>query len=313
MKAVAGLDVGATTVRGAVADGRGRLLSTATEPTPGDSEAVVGAIRSVLRTAADDADRPLDSVDAVGIGSMGPLDHEQGTVVDPPNLPGVDRIPVVEAVRSVADGEVRLHNDAIAGAIGERYYSDEPVENLVYLTVSSGIGAGAIVDGHVLHGESGNAGEMGHITVAPDSDRRCGCGGSGHWEALCSGTALPETARRMADGTDIDTDLDLSELTAEALFEAVGTDPLADRVAERVAEYNALGVAALVHAYDPETVHLGGAVATNNPDAVIDPLRRRLPDHLVGTPPRLAVTPLGDDAVLRGAVASVLETKRANS
>lgn len=307
MSAVAGLDIGATTVRAAVADGRGTLRATATEPTPGDRDAIVRTIRATLRAAAEGAGIPIESVSSVGIGSMGPLDHDEGCIVDPPNVPGVERVPVVTAVEGLHDGDIVLHNDAVAAAIGERYYSDDPVENLVYLTISSGIGAGAIVDGNVLCGSTGNAAELGHITVAPDSDRRCGCGATGHWEALCSGRSIPDTARHVAADADIETGLDLSTVTAAGVFDAVGSDPLADRVVDRLAAWNALGVAAAVHAYDPDAVHIGGAVATNNPETIVAPLRQRLPDHLVGDAPALAVTPLGSEAVLRGAVASVLE------
>ena len=307
MNAVAGLDIGATTIRAAVADDHGYLQATATESTPEDSAAVMDTIQTVLRTAADGADIPLESVSAIGIGSMGPLDHDAGCIVDPPNVPGVERIPVIAAVETIHDGGIVLHNDAIAAAIGERYYSENSMDNMVYLTLSSGIGAGAIVDGQVLCGSTGNAAELGHITLAPESQQRCGCGGTGHWEALCSGHAIPDTARSVAEETDIETELELAAVTAPDIFEAVGTDPLADRVVERLAEWNALGVAAAIHAYDPETIHIGGSVATNNPDAVVDRLRRRLPAHVIGEVPTVAVTPLGSEAVLRGAVASALK------
>ena len=306
MNTVAGLDVGATTVRAALADHRGKLYATATEPTPRDRDDAVDAIQTVLETAASEASIPLGSVSAVGIGAMGPLDHDDGRIVDPPNVPEVDEIPVAAAVETVHAGDVVLTNDATAAAIGERYYSDGSVENLVYLTISSGIGAGALVDGHVLHGSSGNAAEMGHVTVAPESDRQCGCGGTGHWEALCSGQAIPETTRRIAADTTVETDLDLTGLTAAAVFDAVGADPLANLVVERLATWNTLGTAALVHAYDPGTIHIGGAVATNNPDEVVDPIRQRLPARVVGETPTVAATPLGTNAVLRGAVATAI-------
>lgn len=312
MTTVAGVDLGATTVRAAIAGADGALRETATEPTPSDRTAILEAIASVLQRAADWSEVPLSDLAAVGIGTMGPLDHAAGVVVDPPNVPGVNRIPVVEAVGRVYDGPVVLNNDAAAGAIGGRYYGDGDYSNHVYLTLSSGIGAGAIVDGTVLHGARGNAAEIGHVTLAPESNQRCGCGGTGHWEVLCSGRHVPETVRTVAADSDIETDLELAQVTAPDLFEAVGSDPLADRVADRLAAWNTLGVATLVHAYDPEQVHVGGSVATNNPETVVAPIRRRLADHVIGDPPTVEVTPLGDDAVLYGAVASVLASERAD-
>ena len=307
MTTVAGLDVGATTVRAALADEHGEMLSTATEPTPTASrDDVVEAIQTVLSTAADGAGIPLDSVATIGIGAMGPLDSETGSIVDPPNVPGIDRIPVVDAVRRFHDGDIVFRNDATAGVIGERFYADGDCENLVYLTLSSGIGAGAIVNGHVLRGATGNAAEMGHVMLAPDTGRQCGCGGVGHWEALCSGHNIPATVRTLAADAGVETALDLDSLSTPELFDAVGTDPLADIVVERLADWNAQGVAALVHAYDPERIAVGGAVATSNPETVIDPLRRRLPAFVVGDSPTVDVTALGSDAVLRGGIASAL-------
>lgn len=310
MTTVAGIDLGATTVRAALADEDGTVHETATEPTPNDRVAIVETIATLLQTVADSGGVSVDELEAVGIGTMGPLDHAAGSVVDPPNVPGVDRIPVVEAVERVYRGDIVLNNDAIAGAIGGRYYSDEDRSNYVYLTISSGIGAGAIVDGHVLHGRNGNAAEMGHVTLAPESDRRCGCGATGHWEAFCAGSHIPDTAREIAVENDIKTNLELAELTAPELFAAIGSDPLADRVVQRLARWNALGVATLIHAYDPELVHVGGSVATNNPETVVSPIRSRLPDLVVSEPPPVKVTPLGADAVLYGAVASALLGER---
>lgn len=309
MTVVAGIDLGATTVRAALADGDGSLRETVTEPTPADRGAIVKTLGRLLQTATERAGFLVEELAAVGIGTMGPLDHAAGVVVGPPNVPGVDRIPVVEAVERVYDGPIVLNNDAVAGAIGGQYYVERECSNFVYLTISSGIGAGAIVDGNVLHGANGNAAELGHVTLAPESTQRCGCGGTGHWEALCSGRNIPETVRRIATECDTETNLRLDQVTALDLFDAVGSDPLADRVVDRLADWNALGVATVVHAYDPELIHVGGSVATNNPETVVVPIQSRLPDLIVGDTPTVKVTPLGGDAVLRGAVASTLSAE----
>jgi len=218
-----------------------------------------------------------------------------------------DRIDVVAAVETTVDCPVTLHNDAIAAVLAERRFADAP-ENTVYLTVSTGIGAGAVVDGAVLEGARGNAAEVGHVVVDPDG-RACGCGGHGHWEALCSGAAIPDVARERHDA-GMATDLDPEDLTAADVFAAADEDPLADDVLERVARYNTLGVANLVHAYAPDLVSVGGAVARNNEALVLDPVRERLSDHLAVPVPTLRCTPLGDRAVLRGAVAAALRNHK---
>jgi glucokinase len=271
----------------------------------------------------------------------------------------------------VADTDrVYLHNDTDAGAIGERFYRDDPPTDMVYLTISSGIGAGVFVGGDLLVGANGNAGEVGHITVDAAGTMTCRCGTPGHWEAYCSGHNVPRYARVLFErgdwslapaasgvGTDeptadadADADPDLDGdgdgdgveregrgdppagvthgdaadpasgtaaratalpvfddgFDAATVYDAAGTDPLADRVLERLGEWNAIGVADLVHSFAPDLVAVGGAVALNNPDAVLDPIRRRLPDRVYVDVPRVELTALGDEVVLKGALASAL-------
>jgi glucokinase len=307
MTCVAGLDVGASTIRAGVADGDGRLLGQAeTAMADGGAACARRRIGTTLRDALDDAGIEPSPIERVGVGSMGPLDLEVGEVVDPPNVPGLGRVPVVDAVGEVVDAPVSLYNDAVAGVIGERFYGDGDRQNVCYVTISTGIGVGAIVDGTVLRGAGGNAGELGHLQVAPDAAVECGCGGAGHWEALCSGANLGDTVRWIGARSDIETTLDLSTVDAPALFEAAGADALADHVLEAVGRWNARGVAAVVHAYDPTAVHLGGGVAINNPDLVGEPIRERLPDIVVTEPPRVDLATRGRDAVLCGAIAGAV-------
>lgn len=297
----AGLDLGATNLRAQVVAADGAPRGEERRRTPAGGDAIERAVVDALEAACSAAGVGTGDLSAVGIGSMGPLDRDAGVVVAPPNAVA-DRIELVAAVESAVDCPVVLHNDAIAGAIGERYFADAP-SNAVYLTLSSGIGAGAVVDGHVLEGHRGNAAEVGHFVVEPGG-RPCGCGGRGHWEAYCSGESIPEFARER-HRAGIETDLDPDGLTAADVF-AAPDDPLAADVLERVEAYNVQGVAALTHAYAPELVSVGGAVARNNPSRVLDPVRDRLQDHLAVPAPSLRVTPLGDAAVLRGAVAAAL-------
>ncbi|MFC7133899.1 MULTISPECIES: ROK family protein [Salinibaculum] len=299
----AGLDVGATHVRAAVSRGDD-VAGHARRSTPtGDAETLLATVRTVLADACEQAGVSVADIDRTGIGSLGPLDLDAGAIVDPPNLPGVDRVPLVAAVEDATGGAVRLFNDGTAGALGAAAAAPDPPENLVYVTISTGLGAGALVDGHLLVGERGNAAEVGHLTLDPDSALRCGCGGTGHWEAFCSGANVPDFARHLADETGLGTDLALSDLTAREVFDAAGEDPLATRTVAEIGRYNALGVAAVVHAYDPADVVLGGGVAVPNPDAICAPIRERLPELVVGEAPPVRVTDLGDEVVVRGALA----------
>lgn len=307
MAPIGGIDLGATNLRAAVAEEPGDPLAVERVDTPAgtDGRAVAWAAAEALEVAADRAGTMAAALRAVGIGSIGPLDRAAGAVVQPPNLPGVDRIPLRDAlIPLVGHPRVYVENDAVAGLVGEQAVAQAPAANVVYLTLSTGIGAGVSVDGHVLRGRSGNAAEVGHLTVEPADGRRCGCGAAGHWEAYCAGAAVPEFARDLAESSGVETDLplDSKSFTAADVFDAAGDDPLADRVTEAVTRYNAIGVAALVHAYAPDRIAVGGAVALENPSLVIDPLAEAVGAHTMLAVPEIEPAVHGGDAVLRGAL-----------
>jgi len=309
MARVVGVDLGATNVRAAVADGKGSVLSVSRRSTPQGPTGidVTEAVLDCVRAACRDAGVSTDSIAAVGVGSIGPLDLAAGTVEGPANLPDVGTIPLVGPLSELVDSErVYLHNDTSAGVIGERFYADRTPADMVYLTISSGIGAGVCVDGEVLTGWDGNAGEVGHSVVDPRGEMRCGCGRPGHWEAYCSGENIPRYARHIAETEDVPTDLELADVDAADVFAAADRDELAARTVDAVAEWNAVGVTNLVQAYAPIVVYVGGAVALNNPERVLDPVRESLADSVLNNVPDLELTTLGDDVVLRGAVASAL-------
>lgn len=301
-----GIDLGATTLSVLVGDEAGEVIGRFDGQTPSgrDGMGILEAVLDAIRTACDDAGCDPTAIVAAGIGAIGPLDPAAGAVVDPVNLPGIDRIELVEPVARLVDADVRLHNDATAAAIGERFYAANTPADLVYLTISTGIGAGVISDGHVIAGHRGNAAEIGHVTLDPTSDLRCGCGAFGHWEALCGGSNLAAHARRLAP--EFDTDLLLDQATPATLLAAAGSDPLATHLAERVGTWNAIGVSLLVQAYDPARVVVGGAVARNHPGTILDPIRDELPEHTLESPPPIELTELGAEATVRGALASAL-------
>jgi glucokinase len=311
----AGVDLGATNVRAAVADGEGTILADDRRPTPqGPSGiAVTEAVLDGIRAVCADVNIDPSDLRAAGIGSIGPLDLAEGAIDGPANLPqGIGRIPLVGPLSELIDSDrVYLHNDTNAGVIGERFFSDRNPDDMVYLTISSGIGAGMAVDGHVLSGWDGNAGEVGHMVVDPTGRRTCGCGRAGHWEAYCSGNNIHEYARDLAADETVDAPTDMAlddpDFAAPDVFAAAGDDPLADLVIERVNRWNAMGVANLAQAYAPLVVYVGGAVVLNNVEATLEPLREAVDESMVfNNVPDIQLTTLGDDVVLKGAVASAL-------
>ena len=324
----AGVDLGATHVRTVVAEmefeevlgeGAPAVVGRARRSTPQGptGDAVTEGVLDCLQTACAEADVEPTDLEAVGIGSIGPLDRDAGAAVRPPNLSAdVGRVPLVDPIADLTGlsptDRVILHNDTIAAITGERALVPDTPENAVYLTISSGIGAGVCVDGQVLSGWKGNAGEIGHVTVDSEGRSTCGCGKDGHWEAYCSGENLPDFARLLHEEDPEPTAIPLQDDDFDAvdLFAHAPEDDFAARVVDRVADLNALGVATIAHAYAPELVSIGGSVALENESLVIDAIRARIDEHVITNVPEIRPTPLGEDVVVKGALASaVLEVR----
>lgn len=313
MAAYAGVDLGASHVRTVIGDETGNVLgSHATETPRGPTGIVVTeAVLEVLRVACDDAGIDPKSIRAAGIGSIGPLDLAHGFVDNPANLPDtIDRIPLTGPVGTLIDSDdVYLHNDTTAGVIGERFHSERNPDDMVYLTISSGIGAGVAVDGTILAGWDGNAGEVGHMQVDPAGHMPCGCGWEGHWESYSSGNNIPHYAAQLHRDDPVETSLPIEadDFDAATVFaHARDGDEFATSVVERIGHWNAIGVANLTHAFAPLVVYVGGAVTVNNPDETLDPIREHIPEMILGNVPDVELTALGDDVVVMGALASAL-------
>ena len=298
----AAVDLGATNVRAAIGDER-ELRSKVSERTE-RSRGAEGVSEQIVRLI----EALPGGFRAIGVGSIGPVDLGSGCVVNTPNLP-FKRIPVVEPLKEHFQVPVAMLNDCSAAALGERDYgAGRGLSNIVYVTLSTGLGGGAIVDGHLLVGKDGNAVEVGHLTIEADSPLVCGCGKRGHWEAYCSGSNIPNLARLMLENYRRETCLRAEgypkPLTAERIFNAARAgDPAARKIVSRIGEVNAIGFADIVNVFDPAVLTVGGSIALNNPDLVMGPILDGIDRHLINRKPKILITPLGEDVVLYGALA----------
>ncbi len=290
MDDVLAVDLGGTRTRVALVAPDGSILAREVFPTPAEFSptAVTDAIAAALRRVSDGA------AHAIGISAAGPLDLAAGAIVSPPNLP-YDRIELIEPLKTAFGAPVVLVNDARAGALGEHAHgAGKGCRNMVYVTISTGIGGGVIADGRLLLGRGGNAGEIGHITVETRHGLVCGCGYPNHWEGYCSGRNLPRFyAVEKEDG-------DPDFRTAEAIFDAARAgSPAAVRFLEAVAVLNARALSTLTVAYDPERIVLDGAVVQGQADLLVGPAVERMEEFLPR--PEVVTSLLGGDAPLLGA------------
>jgi glucokinase len=265
----AGVDLGGTNIKAALVDDAGRLVAFHTEPThvshgPEDAAARMG--RSV-HTLASLAGIATADIARVGLGSPGPLDIPNGTIVRAGNLPGWDDFPLRDRVAAHSGREVTFANDANAAGYGEYWVgSARGASSLVLLTLGTGVGGGIIIGDVNVEGAHSHGSECGHILVDPaPTARMCPCGQPGHLEAYTSATSLKAMAReRIAAGAPGSLAAAVTggeELTPILVSQQAGRgDPLAVELIEEVARWLGIGIVTLMHAIDPETVVIGGAM-----------------------------------------------------
>jgi len=252
----------------------------------------------------------------VGIGFIRTVSLKRGVILIAPNL-NLREIPLVGPIEEELGLPVALQNDCAAAVIGEKFFgAGKTVTNLVYVTISTGIGGGVYVDGHLLIGKDGNAAEVGHFVVDNKRNLKCGCGGIGHWEAYCSGRNLPRFVKVLVDELKAkDSEIrylmkscnyELDNLTARAIYEgAERGDSLCLKILDEVNDLNARGFACIINAYDPELISVGGAITLNHPSLVLDPIIKGVKKYIAVRPPKIMITPLGEDIVLYGAFALI--------
>jgi glucokinase len=304
---IAAIDIGGTKIALGLARLDGEPLPFRRFPTRverGARAIIDEATGELERMAAETGARIV----AVGIGCGGPLDRRRGLILSPPNLPGWDEFPVVRQVEERFGVPVRLDNDANAAALGEHEYgAGRGLRNLVYITISTGIGGGLIINGQLVHGVGDGAGEVGHMVVAPGGPP-CGCGARGCLEALCSGTSIARRAlERLAEDVRPSTlrALGGEHVTARTVVEAAGAgDPLAGAVWDETIHYLALGLSNIIAALAPEAIILGGGVSAAG-DQLLSPLRRRVRESVKIMPVeqvQILQASLGGDSGIYGAL-----------
>ena len=193
-KLAIGIDLGASNIRVGLVYENGKILNALKEPTNKSGKDGLVVTKQIIRMINElqAENKPKKKVAGIGIASIGPLNYKRGGPENSPNIP-YDFISLVKPLKKEFKLPIFLHNDANVAALAERYFgAGKKIENLVYITLSTGIGGGAIVNGNLLLGKSGNAAEVGHIIVDTKYNIPCTCGkGIGHWEGLASGTNIP--------------------------------------------------------------------------------------------------------------------------
>lgn len=261
-----GIDLGGTRLRVAVADAMGSIRHVVRRPTEAawGPEHVIARIVKTIDEAVHYARVAPAEVATIAIGMPGPANGKTGVVLSPPNLPGWRDVPIASMLTERTGIKTFLENDANLAAFGEaRAGAGKGAHHLAYVTVSTGIGAGLVLDGRLYSGAGGVAGEVGHIVIEPDGPL-CNCGNRGCLEAIASGTAIARAAREALEGR---TRTSLRRLrgtdgpkAADVVRAARGGDSVACRLLDRAGTALGIGMGTLVNLLNPELLILGGSV-----------------------------------------------------
>ena len=318
-----GLDLGGTNIKAAVLDESGRILAGTSVPT--NAAAGPGAVIAALVEAAGDVARQaqidMADIDAIGVGSPGPIDLEAGVVLNAPNLPDFINVPLRDSIAEATGRPTVLDNDANVAAFGEYWAGaarGADVRDVVMLTLGTGIGSGLIVDGHLVHGAFGHGGEAGHIIVVPGG-RPCGCGQQGCLEAYASASRTARRAEEAIVAGDQGSMLakfyePLSRpLTAKQVFDAANVgDELALRIVDETATYLGIACVNLCRLLDPQMILFAGGMILSG-DLLFDRIRKAFAAHTWGAANeqvRIEPASLGNDAGVIGAGGIAREAHR---
>ncbi|SHI44287.1 MULTISPECIES: ROK family protein [Clostridium] len=311
---VVGVDLGGTKISCALSDLEGRVVAQTTIPTlahEGDNP-VLGRIIKTIEMVLEEGNVATNEVAAIGIGSPGPLDAKKGIIVTTPNLP-FKNFQLVQPIEEKFSIPTYLDNDANVAAIAEFMFgAGKGTENMVYITVSTGVGGGAILNGKIYRGSTTNALEVGHTTVFPGGPR-CGCGNLGCLEATSSGTAIGRRANE-AVNSKVETSLrDYETVTSYEVFkEAEKGDAVSKKILDEAFSYLGIGVANIIASFDPDKVIIGGGVSKGG-DVLFNKVQEVVNERCFKSMAeycKIVPAGLGTDAGVLGAVAlAIMESK----
>lgn len=255
-----GIDLGGTKIYTALANDVGKILNEVIVPTEATKgyEQIVDKMKDSIKNVMNGIDK--SKIKGIGLGSPGPLDVKNGIIAEPPNLPFVN-YPIVEELNKEFGIDVYLDNDANVATLAEYMFgAGKGTENLVYVTASTGVGGGAILNGKIYRGSTSNALEVGHTTVNAFG-RRCGCGNNGCVEAMASGTAIMKAAKDAIESR-VQTSLrKYDEVTSKEVFmEASKGDRVSKEIIEEAMSYLGVAVANYANMLDPDIIVIGGGI-----------------------------------------------------
>lgn len=316
-KLYVGVDLGGTNIRAGVVDEEGRILGEARRPALADQGLRVSVEQTIeaIQGAIANAGFASSEIRGIGMGVPGGHDSKAGLCLFSPNFADSRNVPVTPPVREATGLPAFMLNDVAVTTLGEhRFGAGQGYDQVVMITLGTGIGGGAVIDGELRIGHTEGFAEVGHMIIDPEGPF-CGCGNRGCWEALAGRDAIIQRAitKIMAGrktGIAEKTAYRLGSITPALIAHcAEEGDVVAVEVMEETGYYVGLGVTNLIQLYNPQVLIVGGGIAQAG-NVLFEPMRRtvRARAHMVpASTCRVVPAQLGDDAgVIGGAVLAAL-------
>lgn len=305
-----GIDVGGTNVKIALVDEKGKIKYSNSVPTRAEMgyEYTVNNIKQAIYDLLKETKLEPKNIEGIGFGFPGQVDYKSGIVRLAPNIPGWVDVPIAKLIEDEFHIPTRVDNDVRCAALGElNFGAGKGCENLICITVGTGIGSGLIVNGKLVRGASNAAGEIGHIKLQMNGGPICGCGDTGCLEAFASGpsiVAMAEDYIRGGKSTKFREMANSNPITPYIVCEAAKAgDPVAKRIFTIMGEYIGIGMASVVNLLNPEKIIVGGGVADAG-EILMTPLKETLKKRamkIAGEAVEVVPAQLGNTAGVIGA------------
>jgi glucokinase len=287
---IIGVDVGGTKVAGGLVDVKARLVKSFVVPTLAEKgfKTSFGQVVKLIATLVKHAGG-IERIVGIGICAPGPLNPKTGLVINPPNLPGWRNIQLAQSIEDKFGVPTKVENDANAAGLAEVLFGAAVgFREIFYVTVSTGVGTGIIIDRKIHHGKNGVAGEGGHVSIDYKSPYRCGCGTYGCIEALAAGPGMARRARVRLEqdhsAPSLLRDLTgghLENISPKMIEQAARKgDCVAKDVLDETGFFLGVWLAGMITLLDPEAIVIGGGVAQIG-KPLFDKIRATIPNHTI--------------------------------
>lgn len=305
-----GVDIGGTNVKIALVDEKGIIAYSNSVPTRAEMgyEYTIQNIISTIKDSLKESNNDISNIGGIGFGLPGQIDSVNGIVRLLPNIPGWVEVPLAKIVRDEFNVPVKLDNDVRVATLGElNFGAGKGCQNLVCLTVGTGVGSGIVLNGQLVRGASMTAGEIGHVVVERNNGEICGCGARGCLEAYASGPSIVKMAKDYIAGGKSTKFKEIAagnEITPYMVFEAAKQgDAVAKQIFNIVGEYLGVALVSVVNLLNPEKIIVGGGVGQAG-DLLLNPVREAIQRRCIPTSAaavEVVMAQLGESAGVVGA------------